>query len=242
MEKFYRFILILISRGILLTALMPAACFAKAWVAKMLGDNMPESDGRLSLDFRRHTDRAGMMSTIILGFGFGMEMKHDISNLKHMKRDITLISLAAPVAYFIMYILLKNLAVLIYSISFSSFLLASIYFILSEAAYACLCFGVIALLPLPPLDGFQIFYQFSWPKFRRWYFSHYQKIMYWSRIILYGIFLLAIITDGELSLIGFLADLWAKLLLDKLIFFHVDFSKVTLKILKYIFRYDHIID
>ena len=241
MERLYRFILILLSRGILLTALMPAACCFKAWVAKCLGDNMPASDGRLSLDFRRHTDRYGMMMTIILGFGYGMEMKHDISNLKHMKRDITLISLAAPVAYFFMYVLLSNFAILIYSISFSSFLLASIYFILRRAAVACLCFGVIALLPLPPLDGFQIFYQFSWPKFRRWYFSHYQKIMYWSRMILYGIFLLAIITDGELSLIGFLADLWSKLL-DKLIFFEIDFSRVTIKILKYIFRYDQVLD
>ena len=235
MDKLYRFILILLSRGILLTAIMPAACFAKAWVSKMLGDNMPESTGRLSLDFRKHTDRIGIFSTIILGFGFGHEMKHDISNLKHMKRDITLISLSAPAAYFLMYIILMNLAILIYSISFSSFLLASVYFILKEAAWSSLCFGVIALLPLPPLDGFQIFYQFSWPKFRRWYFSHYQKIMYWSRNILYAIFLLAIITDGELSLIGFLADLWNKLF-SHLIFFSIDFSKVTEKILKYIFR------
>ncbi|SEH39380.1 hypothetical protein SAMN02910265_00320 [Ruminococcus flavefaciens] len=241
MEKFYRFLLILLSRGLLLTAFMPAACFFKAWVSKMLGDRMPESDGRLSLDFRRHTDRIGMMMVIVFGFGFGHEMKHDISNMKHMKRDITLISLAAPIAYFFMYILLYNLAILIFSISFSSFLLASIYFILSEAAESCLAFGVIALLPLPPLDGFQIFYQFSWPKFRRWYFSHYQKIMYWSRMILYGIFLLAIITDGELSLIGFLSDLWAKLF-NQLIFFRLDYFKMTEKILRYIFRFDAVID
>ena len=79
------------------------------------------------------------------------------------------------------------------------------------------------------------------PKFRRWYFSHYQKIMYWSRMILYGIFLLAIITDGELSLIGFLSDLWAKLF-NQLIFFRLDYFKMTEKILRYIFRFDAVID
>jgi hypothetical protein len=85
------------------------------------------------------------------------------------------------------------------------------------------------------MDGFQIFYQFSWPKFRRWYFSHYQKITIWSQYILYGIFMLAIITDGELSLIGLLAGVWRRLVLDRLIFFHVDIWDIPQKILNSVF-------
>jgi Zn-dependent protease len=235
MTGFYRFILILLGRGIVLTALLPAAAFVKAWTAKMLGDNTPERDGRLSLDFRRHIDRTGIISALVLGFAWSKEMNYDVSNLKHMKRDITLISLSSPVSYFLMYVLMYNISGAIYGLASSSYLLASLFRVLREAGYTSLCYGVIALLPLPHMDGFQIFYQFSWPKFRRWYFSHYQKINIWSQYILYGIFLLAIITDGELSLIGLLARMWRRLVLDRLIFFHADILNIPQKILNNVF-------
>ena len=236
MDKIFRIFLTLISRGVLLTALMPAACYVKAWTAKMLGDNTPEREGRLSLDFRRHTDRDGIFITLIFGFGWSKEMNYDVAHLKSMKRDITLISLAGPFAYFLEYILLYNLTGWFYGLAPTSFVLACLYRIIRRAGFSCLCFGVIALLPLPPLDGFQIFYQFSPPKFRRWYFTHYQKIMYWSRIILLVLFFLDGITDGEFSLIGLLVDLWEKLF-SHLIFFNVDWTKPTEKILKYVFGF-----
>ncbi|MCR5600693.1 MAG: site-2 protease family protein [Ruminococcus sp.] len=236
MEKLFRFLLVLISRGVLVTALMPAACYVKAWVAKALGDDTPERQGRLSLDFRKHTDFYGILITMILGFGWSREMNNDVSKLKNMKRDITLISLAAPAAYFIMYVLLYNLSGFIFGLAPTSFLLACIYRILRKAGFSCLCFGVIALLPIPPLDGFQIFYQFSWPKFRRWYFSRYQKIMLWSRYILLGIFFLDDITDGEYSLLRPLIFMWSWIW-DHLVFFNVNWLEVTEKIIKTVFGY-----
>ena len=238
MSAFYRFLLILISRALLMVGLMPLAAFVKAGVAHLLGDDTPKLNGRLSLDFRKHMDRQGMLTTLILGFGWSREMNYDVSNLKHMKRDITLISLAAPLTYFVSYILIYNLSGALYGLAPDSILLASLFRILRGAAYTGLCFGVIALLPLPPLDGFQIFYQFSWPKFRRWYFSHYKQIMKWSQYILYGIFLLAIITDGEISVIGWLADLWRWAVLDRLVFFHVNIGEITANILKVVFGYN----
>ena len=235
MSVFYRLLLILLSRAILIVAIMPVAAFAKAGIAILLGDDTPARGGRLSLDFRRHMDKEGILITLILGFGWSKEMNYDVSNLRHMKRDITLISLAAPLTYFILYILIYNLSGGLYGLAPDSILLASLFRVLRGAAYTGLCFGVIDLLPLPPLDGFQIFYQFSWPKFRRWYFSHYQKIMKWSQYILYGIFLLAIITDGEISLIGWLADLWRWAVLDRLIFFHMNIAEIPYNILRVVF-------
>ncbi|HOA00637.1 site-2 protease family protein [Ruminococcus sp.] len=235
MSVFYRLLLILIGRAIVMVGLMPLAAFVKAGTAHLLGGDTPKNSGRLSLDFRKHMDRQGMLTIMILGFGWSREMNYDVSNLKHMKRDITIISLAAPLAYFVSYIILYNLSGALYGLVPGSILLASLYRVLREAAYTGLCFGVIALLPLPPLDGFQIFYQFSWPKFRRWYFSHYKQIMKWSQYILYGIFLLAIITDGEISVIGWLADLWRRAVLDRLVFFHVNIGEIPYKIIKIVF-------
>lgn len=236
MDKLFRVLLTLISRGILVTVCIPAACYAKAWVSDALGDKTPKHEGRMSLDFRKHLDFYGVLITMVLGFGWSKEMNHDISQLKNMKRDLTFISLTQSVAYFLMYVILRNLSGAIFGLAPASFLLACIYRILSKTGYSCLCFGVIALLPIPPLDGFHIFYQFSWPKFRRWYFTNYQKIMYWSRYVLLGIFFLDSITDGEFSILDPLIDMWTWVW-DHLVFFDVDWSKVTLKTLKYVFGF-----
>ena len=229
--KFYRIFLTLLSRGIMLVVLMPLACYVKAWVAKKLGDRTAQAEGRLSLDFRRHTEQFGMLMIMILGFGWSKEVNIDVSRLKNMKRDVTLISLASPLTYMLQYVLLRNISQLILGINPASFILASTYFVLRKAAFASLFFGVIALLPIPPLDGFHIFYQFSWPKFRRWYFSNYQKITEWSRFILLIVFFLDSVTDGEFSILSPLASLW-RLLLDRLVFFYPDLTRSTVKLLE----------
>ena len=51
MDNLFRLFLTIISRAPVLTVFMPASCFAKAFVSKMLGDDTPERDGRLSMDF-----------------------------------------------------------------------------------------------------------------------------------------------------------------------------------------------
>lgn len=234
MSVIYRLLLVLLGRALLIVAIMPVAAFIKAGTAKLLGDDTPERNGRLSLDFRNHMDKQGMLITLVTGMGWSKEMNYDVSNMKHMKLDIIIISLAAPLTYFFMYLVTYNLSAALYGLSSSSILLASLFRILRAAGFSGLCFGVIALFPLPPLDGFQIFYQFSWPKFRRWYFSHYQKIMYWSRMILLGIFVLDIITEGEISIIGIFVDLW-RIPLRHLIFFHVDISEITWRVIKIVF-------
>lgn len=229
--KIYRVFLTLVSRGVMLTALMPLACYVKAWVAMKLGDRTAAGEGRLSLDFRRHTDWFGMLMIMVFGFGFSKEVNIDVSRLKNMKRDVTFISLASPLTYFIVYVILRNISQLILGISPASFILASVYFVLRKAAFSSLFFGVIALLPIPPLDGFHIFYQFSWPKFRRWYFANYQKITEWSRYILLAVFFLESVSDGEFSILAPLSHLW-RLLLDRLIFFAPDLSDATQTILQ----------
>ena len=59
-----------------------------------------------------------------------------------------------------------------------------------------------------------------------------KQIMKWSQYILYGIFLLAIITDGEISVIGWLAELWRWAVLDRLVFFHVNFDGDNIQIIE----------
>ena len=218
LNRLLNLFLTLVSRGLILTVFMPLACYTKAWVAKHLGDRTAEREGRLSLDFRKHTDIFGMIVVLAFGFGWSKEVNIDVSRLKKMKRDVTLISLASPITYFLMYVVLRNISGALLGISPDMFILQCICTVFYKTAFSCLFFGVVALLPIPPLDGFHIFYQFSWPRFRRWYFSNYQKITTWSGYILIAIFLMSSITDGAFSLLDFLTRMW-RLLLDPLVFF-----------------------
>ena len=106
--KIYRVFLTLLSRGIILTAVMPLACYIRVLVAKKLGDRTGEREGRLTLDFRKHTDLFGIILIFAFGFGWSKELNIDVSRLKKMKRDVTLISLASPVTYLLMYVVLRS--------------------------------------------------------------------------------------------------------------------------------------
>ena len=202
----------------MLTVFMPLACYVKVWTAKKLGDRTAEAEGRLSLDFRKHTDWFGMLVIMVFGFGWSKEVNIDVSRLKKMKRDVTLISLASPLTYIIMYVILFNIFGAVSKSASELLVIRYVCLLFYKTAFSCLFFAIVALLPLPPLDGFHIFYQFSWPQFRRWYLSNYQKINEWSRYILIAIFFMSSITDGEFSLLGLLMMIWVRIL-DPLIIF-----------------------
>ena len=74
------------------------------------------------------------------------------------------------------------------------------------------CLGVISMLPLPPLDGFNILHQFAGPKFNSWYYSNYATVNRASTIILFALFFCGRITNGLIDPLGWLISLVSYLL------------------------------
>ena len=68
--------------------------FAHAWVAKKLGDDTAERQGRVTINPAAHLDIVGFVSLLILGFGWGIPVPVDERNFKHPRRDNILVSLA----------------------------------------------------------------------------------------------------------------------------------------------------
>ena len=150
-EKFVLFLVLLASISI--------HEWAHAVTADRLGDPLPRSQGRVTLDPRSHIDLIG---TIVLPmvmifaspgfavFGWGKPVQVSLPNLKSRKRDDILITLAGPVsnlAIALITVLLFSIFGLFFQIPKSLF---SVLFI--TVNLNCLLF-LFNLIPIPPLDG-----------------------------------------------------------------------------------------
>ncbi|MBO4327595.1 MAG: site-2 protease family protein [Clostridia bacterium] len=72
--------------------------FFQAWVAKKLGDHLPEQDGFLTMNPKAHINIFGFIMLLLVGIGFGKPMRFDSRFYKHPKRDAAIQILSGPAA------------------------------------------------------------------------------------------------------------------------------------------------
>jgi Zn-dependent protease len=136
--------------------------FAHAWVAWKCGDDTARQQGRVSLNPLVHMDMLGTvilpLLMIILGatnsrlsgfiIGWGRPVPVDIYNLRHRRRDDTLVALAGPFMNLLVAFLILALARLGQLTGVG--VLEETFFRIAVLSLF-LCF--FNLLPIPPLDG-----------------------------------------------------------------------------------------
>lgn len=122
--------------------------FAHALTADKLGDPTPRAQGRLTLNPIAHIDLMGILFILFWGFGWGKPVQYDPFNLRKPSRDASLIALAGPTASLSLAIIGAIILRFIPNI-----------FIGTIVAYVVLLnvtLGIFNLVPLYPLDGFQV--------------------------------------------------------------------------------------
>lgn len=149
--------------------------FAHALAADRLGDPTARAKGRLTLNPLAHIDMMGALFIVFWGFGWGKPVPYDPFNLQKPSRDSALIALAGPASSLIFALVLAVLLRLVP--------IALIQAILAQGVMLNITLGIFNLVPLYPLDGFQIMAGVLPPQHRQ----------DWLALSRYGIFILLIL-------------------------------------------------
>lgn len=144
--------------------------FSHALAAKILGDDTPEHQGRLSLNPLAHIDQMGLLLLVLVGFGWGKPVQFDASHLRNRRFGSALVGLAGPaanLASMVVFGLLIRVLMTTLQYSYDNLMIQFfVYVILLNTTLM-----VFNLIPVPPLDGHHLLFALlperSW-RLRAW--------------------------------------------------------------------------
>jgi Zn-dependent protease len=135
--------------------------FAHAFAAYKLGDQTPKAQGRVTLNPLAHIDPIGIITLIVVGFGWGKPVQvNPFAFRKNRRASSFIVDIAGVATNFIIAFVCGALIFIV-----PNYVVGSI---LSNIAYINIVLMLFNLLPVPPLDGFGIITEifdlrrFSW--------------------------------------------------------------------------------
>jgi len=147
--------------------------FAHAWVSDRLGDPTPRRDGRVTINPLAHIDWIGFAALLLVGFGWGKPVVIDPRYYKNRRRDEFLVAIAGVTMNLILAVIISipvRFMMKHYATSMPSDLMYNIFQILYYAVTINVVLMVFNLLPVPPLDGWNIVTQlFKLDQYDWWY-------------------------------------------------------------------------
>lgn len=159
--------------------------FAHAYAAHRQGDPTPRNMGRLTLDPLVHIDWLGFFFFVVFGFGWAKPVRVNISNFRNKKWGDVLVSVAGPLANF----LLAIVGVVVY-FAIKAFLGNQILLeVLNRIVFLNVVFALFNLVPIPPLDGYNIIKSFLF-RYNVNFFWKYEEYSRWILLLclFFGVF------------------------------------------------------
>ncbi|MBF2622661.1 site-2 protease family protein [Listeria welshimeri] len=133
--------------------------WAHALVVLAFGDDTAKNQGRLSLNPLVHIDLFGMLMILIAGFGWAKPTPVNRFKLKKRRLGSVLVSLAGPISNLLLAIVGVGLYALFLNYSFFTYGSITETFLMIFVELNIVLF-VFNLIPIPPLDGYQILVEF----------------------------------------------------------------------------------
>ena len=176
---------------VVLLLVFPLRECARGYMAKLLGDDTAEREGRLTLNPLEHIDISGALCMLLVCFGWTKPVPVNLNRchkVKSARTALVLTSLAGPLALFIM----AYLFTIVYKIllmTATTETLAMVAFAVDYTAYICVRLGVLMLLPIPFFDGYMIIAGFL-PRKWVYFIEQNGQIIHWIcfMLLIFGVF------------------------------------------------------
>lgn len=143
--------------------------FAHALMASWLGDPTPRAEGRQTLSLRSHIDPIGILLCIILAFqpasaipiglGWGKPVKPDPWKMRTgANSGVLIVALAGPVFNLLIGLLVAGILHFVAIYLVSNPYTIRLLQLLIVFATVNICIAIFNIIPLYPLDGYQVLY------------------------------------------------------------------------------------
>jgi len=128
--------------------------FSHALVADTLGDHRPRALGRVSLNPVRHLDPMGAIFFLLAGFGWGRPVPVNAYALRPGRIGLTIVALAGPLANFVV----AAVVAILFRVLLGAGLLDAEFpnAVMQLIVYFNVALGLFNLIPIPPLDGYNV--------------------------------------------------------------------------------------
>ena len=151
--------------------------FSHAAVADALGDRRPRAMGRLTLNPVAHIDPVGALMLVVAGFGWAKPVLVNPAALRNGRVGLALVAAAGPIANTIVAICAAVVFRVLHLVGFDGAFLLNVVW---AVVVLNLVLAVFNLLPIPPLDGYNVALAFLPPR----------QAMFLRQYGQYGIFIL----------------------------------------------------
>lgn len=183
------------SRIITMLLVLPLHESAHALVAKWFGDDTAERQGRISLNPLAHLDPFGGLLMVLTGFGWAKPVPINPLRMKKYRAGISLTALAGPVsnllaafvagiAYNIIICTKSGLMALVSS---EVTTMSCVLLLLSFLFQVNVGLAVFNLIPIPPLDGYNVLSYFTSEKVDRWFYRHQREVTFAFIVVILGL-------------------------------------------------------
>ena len=150
--------------GIAIALVIGVTCheFSHAFTADQLGDHRPRALGRVSLNPVRHIDPFGAVLFLIAGFGYGRPVPVNVYALRPGRIGMAMVAAAGPIA--------NVLVALVFAIVYRAIRISGVQIDLVEgivlsAVFYNFVLAILNLIPIPPLDGYNVLLAFLPPRY-----------------------------------------------------------------------------